>query len=75
MSVTALYKIILIIVFLAVIFELGRALYFMVTGQGTGGSRTAWALTWRVALSAFLILLIVIGIYTGILHPHGIYVR
>jgi hypothetical protein len=74
MSSTTLYKVVLVIVFLAVIFELGQALYFMMTDR-TGSNRTVWALTRRVALSILLIVLIVIGIVTGILHPHGVYVR
>jgi hypothetical protein len=32
-------------------------------------------LTRRVAFSVLLVVLIVIGIWTGVLHPHGIYVR
>lgn len=75
MSVTSLYKALLVIVFLVVVFELGQALYFMVTSRTGGDRRTAWALTRRVAVSLLLIVLIVIGILSGILHPHGIYVR
>ncbi|MGH8125784.1 MAG: DUF2909 domain-containing protein [Rhodanobacteraceae bacterium] len=74
MSLTTLYKIILVVVFLVVIFELGQALYFMMTDR-PGSGRAAWALTRRVAFSILLIALIVIGIATGILHPHGVYVR
>ncbi|HET7930428.1 MAG TPA: twin transmembrane helix small protein [Rhodanobacteraceae bacterium] len=74
MSFATVYKIVLVIVFLVVIFELGQALYFMMKDREDRG-RTAWALTRRVAFSALLIILIVIGIYTGVLHPHGIYVR
>ena len=74
MSFTTLYKAVLVIVFLVVIFELGQALYFMMTDR-TGSNRTVWALTRRVAFSILLIVLIVIGIVTGILHPHGVYVR
>lgn len=74
MSVTTLYKAVLILVFLAVIFELGQAMYFMITDRSNSG-RTAWALTRRVAFSILLIVLIVVGILTGILHPHGVYVR
>jgi TRAP-type C4-dicarboxylate transport system permease large subunit len=74
MSFATVYKIVLVFVFLVVIFELGQALYFMMTDR-TGSSRTVWALTRRVAFSILLIVLIVIGIYTGVLHPHGIYVR
>ncbi|HEX7370062.1 MAG TPA: twin transmembrane helix small protein [Rhodanobacteraceae bacterium] len=74
MSFTTIYKIVLVIVFLVVIFELGQALWFMMTDRKDTG-RTVWALTRRVIFSAVLIALIVIGIATGILHPHGIYVR
>ena len=74
MSFTAVYKVVLVIVFLVVIFELGQALYFMMTDR-PGSSRTVWALTRRVAFSVLLIVLIVIGIVTGVLHPHGVYVR
>jgi heme/copper-type cytochrome/quinol oxidase subunit 4 len=74
MSFTTLYKAVLVIVFLVVIFELGQALYFMMTDRKDTG-RTVWALTRRVAFSVLLIALIVIGIVTGVLHPHGVYVR
>ncbi|HET7561162.1 MAG TPA: twin transmembrane helix small protein [Rhodanobacteraceae bacterium] len=75
MSFATLYKIVLVIVFLVVIFELGQALYFMMTDKTGGSGRTVWALTRRVIFSALLIVLIVVGILTGVLHPHGIYVR
>lgn len=76
MPVTAIYKIVLVVVLLAVMFELGQALFFMVRVRNSrSSSKTVWALTRRVALSALLIILIVIGIATGILHPHGVYVR
>ncbi|HJR10942.1 MAG TPA: twin transmembrane helix small protein [Rhodanobacteraceae bacterium] len=74
MSFTTVYKAVLVIMFLVVIFELGQALYFMMTDR-PGSNRTVWALTRRVAFSVLLIVLIVIGIATGVLHPHGVYVR
>lgn len=74
MTFATLYKAVLVIVFLVVIFELGQALYFMMTDR-TGSNRTVWALTRRVIFSVLLLALIVIGIVTGILHPHGVYVR
>lgn len=74
MSFTTVYKAVLVIVFLVVIFELGQALYFMMTDRA-GSSRTVWALTRRVIFSALLIALIIVGIVTGVLHPHGVYVR
>ncbi len=75
MSVTSAYKIVLIIVFSSVIFELGQAMYFMVADRKKPGSRrTVWALTFRVGLSMLLIILIVIGVGTGILHMHDVFV-
>ena len=73
MQFATVYKIVLVIVFLVVIFELGQALYFMMTDR-SGSSRTVWALTRRVAFSILLIVLIIIGIATGVLHPHGVVV-
>ncbi|MES2403403.1 MAG: DUF2909 domain-containing protein [Pseudomonadota bacterium] len=69
MSFTTVYKAVLVIVFLVVIFPV----YWMISTAFTG--RTVWALTRRVAFSVLLIALIVIGIVTGVLHPHGVYVR
>jgi hypothetical protein len=74
MTLTTLYKAVLVIVFLVVIFELGQALYFMMTDR-TGSNRTVGALTRRVIFSVLLFALIVVGIVTGVLHPHGIAVR
>lgn len=74
MSFATVYKAALIIVFLVVIFELARALFFMMKDRDDDG-RTVWALTRRVAFATLLIVLIIIGIATGILHPHGITVR
>ena len=74
MSFASIYKIVLVIVFLVVIFELGQALYFMMVDR-TDSNRTVWALTRRVAFSILLLVLIVIGLATGLLHMHGITVR
>ncbi|HXS72918.1 MAG TPA: twin transmembrane helix small protein [Rhodanobacteraceae bacterium] len=66
-----LFKIVLVIVFLVVIYNLGQALYFMMTDKGQSG-RMAWALTRRIGLSLLLIALILIGIWAGWIHPHGV---
>jgi TRAP-type C4-dicarboxylate transport system permease large subunit len=67
----ALFKIILVVVFLVVLWNLGQALYFMMTDKGQSG-RTAWALTRRIGLSLLLLALILLGIWAGWLHPHGV---
>lgn len=67
----AMQKLLIVAVFLAVIYNLGAALYYMMTDKGHSGSM-ARSLTWRIGLSVGLILLIIIGIYTGVIEPHGI---
>lgn len=67
----ALYKYALIVLLLVVMFNLGQALYFMMTDRGRT-NRTVWALTRRIGFSLLLILLVVIGIVTGLLQPHDL---
>jgi succinate dehydrogenase/fumarate reductase cytochrome b subunit len=63
----------LIIGFLIVIlWNLGAGLYYMMVDKGTT-DRTVRSLTWRIGLSIALIVLVMIGIYTGVIKPHGIY--
>ena len=62
----------IIIAFLLVIlYNLGAGLYYMMTDKGQT-DRTVKALTWRIGLSVFLILLIIVGIWTGAIQPHGL---
>jgi succinate dehydrogenase/fumarate reductase cytochrome b subunit len=63
---------ILIIVFLAaIVYNLGAGLYFMMTDKGQT-DRTLRALTRRIGLSVLLILLVILGIWLGIIKPHGL---
>ena len=62
----------LIILFMIVIvYNLGAGLYYMMTDKGKT-DRTVKALTWRIGLSVFLILLVIVGILTGVIQPHGL---
>jgi TRAP-type C4-dicarboxylate transport system permease large subunit len=69
--VETIYKIALVIVFLVVVFNLGQALYFMMTDKD-GSKRTVWALTRRIGLSLVLIVMVIVGIKLGWVHPHGV---
>jgi len=65
-------KILLVIAFLAVIvFNLGAGLYYLLVDRGQT-KRTVRALSWRVGLSVALVGLLVIGIATGVIQPHGV---
>ena len=68
------YKVALVIMLIVVIFNLGQALYFMMTDKGQS-KRTSWALTRRIGLSLVVILMVIIGIAAGWLHPHGVLVK
>ncbi len=62
----------IIIAFLAIIvYNLGAGLFYMLTDKG-GSDRTVNALTRRIALSVGLILLVILGMATGVIVPHGV---
>jgi succinate dehydrogenase/fumarate reductase cytochrome b subunit len=65
-------RLIVIVFFIAIIYNLGAALYYMMHDKGDG-KRMAWALTRRIGLSVLLIALVMLGIWTGLIEPHGIY--
>lgn len=64
-------KIIVILVFLLILFNLGSALVYMMKDGGQG-KRMARSLTWRIGLSvaAFVLLLAAFGL--GWIEPQGI---
>jgi succinate dehydrogenase/fumarate reductase cytochrome b subunit len=68
MSITT---IVIFILLAAIVYNLGAGLYFMMTDRGQT-DRTVKALTRRIGLSVALILLVIIGILTGFIKPHGL---
>lgn len=65
-------KTLIIVAFLLLIlYNLGAGLYYMLVDKG-GSNRTVNALTRRIGLSVALIVLVMLGIATGIIEPHGI---
>ena len=65
-------KTLLVIAFLLVIaWNLGAGLYYLMIDRGQT-KRTVNALTKRIVLSVVLILLVVLGIYSGWIKPHGV---
>jgi succinate dehydrogenase/fumarate reductase cytochrome b subunit len=65
-------KLLFVAGFLAVIvYNLGAGLYYMLVDKGTS-KRTVNALTRRIGFSIALIALVVIGIATGVVQPHGV---
>ena len=65
-------KTLVIVGFLVLIlYNLGAGLYYLLVDTGTT-KRTVNALTRRIALSVGLVVLVCIGIMTGVIEPHGI---
>ena len=63
--------IVILILLAAILYNLGAGLYFMMADRGST-NRTVRSLTWRIGLSVLLILLVIAGIVTGVIKPHGI---
>lgn len=71
-------KILVALGFLAILASLGSALFFMMrTGKDDRrrGSRMAWALAMRVALSITLFLCILVAWQLGYIQPTGVPMR
>ena len=65
-------KTLLVIAFLAVsVFNLGAGLYYLLVDRGQS-KRTVRALSWRVGVSVALVALLMVGIATGLIQPHGV---
>lgn len=65
-------KTLVVIAFLGVIlYNLGAGLYYMIVDRG-GSNRMVKALTRRIALSVALIVVVLAGIATGVVQPHGV---
>jgi succinate dehydrogenase/fumarate reductase cytochrome b subunit len=61
-----------IVAFLIVIvYNLGAGLYYMMTDKGQT-DRMVKSLTRRIGLSVLLILLVILGILTGVIKPHNL---
>ena len=64
-------KILIVVFLIAIVWNLGAGLFYMITDKG-GTDRTVKALTRRIGLSVLLIVLIIIGMLTGYIQPHGL---
>lgn len=62
---------VIIVLLLAILASLATAMVFLIRDH-SDRKRTVRALTVRVALSVTLIVVLLIGIYTGWIQPHGI---
>ena len=66
-----LQKLIIVAFLVVILYNLGAGLYYMLVDKGRT-KRTVNSLTWRIGLSVALILLVILGIATGVIQPHGV---
>ncbi|MDX2476430.1 MAG: twin transmembrane helix small protein [Gammaproteobacteria bacterium] len=65
-----IYKIIVLSLLLLILISLGSALFSMAKGDTSG--KMLKSLTWRIGLSVFLFILLIIGQATGVITSHGL---
>jgi len=65
-----IFKIIILSLFLLVLFSLGSALVSM--AKGDTSDKMVKQLTWRIGLSVFIFVLLIIGQATGVITSHGL---
>lgn len=63
-------KVIILVILAAILYNLGAALYHMITDREDSG-RMVKSLTRRVALSVTLIVFLLIAMATGLITPHS----
>ncbi|MFW2372241.1 MAG: twin transmembrane helix small protein [Gammaproteobacteria bacterium] len=66
-----IFKIVIIALLLVVLISLGSAMIHLVKGKGQS-DKMVKALTWRIGLSVFIFILLLIGQATGLITPHGL---
>lgn len=71
MQTPLLVKLIMVLALLVIVASLGVALWRLITDRGES-ERTVRALTFRIGLSIALFALLVLGMLTGVVVPHGI---
>ena len=65
-----LVKLVVIQMLIAIIASLGSALFHLARGSGGDSRKMLRALTWRIGLSVFLFVLLLISYAAGLIRPH-----
>lgn len=64
-------KIVVVVLLLAAVFSLGRALMSLVKNEGKSG-KTMRALAWRVGFSVCIFLFVLLSMWMGWIEPHDV---
>ena len=71
MTAQLLFKLIIVALLLAILLSLASSMFFLIKDKGQT-RRVVTSLTFRVAMSVTLFVLLFIGYATGLIKPHGI---
>lgn len=71
MQTPLLVKLIIVVALLAIVVSLGVALWRLISDRGES-QRAVRALTFRIGLSIVLFVLLLLGMLTGVVVPHGV---
>jgi len=66
-----IFKTVIVVLLLIVIFSLGQALVYLIKDESKT-DRMLKSLTWRIGLSVFIFILLLIGQAVGLIQPHGL---
>jgi putative copper export protein len=66
-----LTKIVIIFILFAIFFALGSGLYYLVK-EGNQGMKTVKALSWRIGLTIFLLIFLLVASHFGLIQPHNV---
>jgi len=68
----SIFKVLVVILLLVVVSALFSGMYYMMKDKGKS-DRAVKALTWRIGISVALFAILLIGAWTGVIEPHGVY--
>ena len=68
-----IFKFVIILFLIVILYSLGSGLYFLVREKGKADSfRVVKALTWRIGLSLLLFILLFVAMAMGWITPHNV---
>ena len=71
MSAAFLFKVVIIVLLVLILFSLSSGMFFLIKDKGET-NRTVISLTVRIVLSITLFILLFVGFRMGWIHPHGL---
>ncbi len=71
MTAAVLFKVLIIILLIAILISLASGMFYMIKDKGKT-RRVVTSLSVRIILSVLLFILLFVGYVTGLIKPHGI---